>query len=74
MEAAEAKTIQITVNGEPKTVPDGLNVVQLLASLEIKPDRVAVEMNRSIVRRPDWEKSLVGQGAEIEIVWFVGGG
>jgi len=74
MEAAEAKTIQITVNGEPKTVPDGLNVVQLLASLEIKPDRVAVELNRSIVRRQDWDRSLVGQGAEIEIVWFVGGG
>lgn len=68
------KTIQITVNGEPKTVPERLNIVQLLESLEINPGRVAVELNGSIVRKQDWDKSLVDQGAEIEIVWFVGGG
>jgi thiamine biosynthesis protein ThiS len=74
MEATEAETIQITVNGESKTVPHGLTVAQLLACLEIKPDRVAVELNRSIVRKQDWDAVVVGQGAEIEIVWFVGGG
>jgi thiamine biosynthesis protein ThiS len=68
------KTIQIMVNGEPKTVPEGLNIAQLLESLEINPGRVAVELNRSIVRKQDWDKSLVDQAAEVEIVWFVGGG
>jgi sulfur carrier protein len=74
METTETKSIQVVVNGEPKTVPDGLNVVGLLEFLAVDPARVAVELNRSIVRKVDWNSSVVGDGAEIEIVWFVGGG
>jgi sulfur carrier protein len=74
MESAETKTIEVVVNGEPKRVPEGLDVARLLSVLGIDPSRVAVELNRTIVRKTEWNTAIVGQGAEIEIVWFVGGG
>jgi sulfur carrier protein len=74
METTESKTIRIVVNGEPKSIPQGFHVVQLLEFLAIDPARVAVELNRSIVRKQDWSAASVEDGAEIEVVWFVGGG
>jgi thiamine biosynthesis protein ThiS len=74
METIETKTIHIVVNGEPKQVPEGLNVTTLLAALEIDPQKVAVELNREIVRKKDWPATPVPDRAAIEIVWFVGGG
>jgi thiamine biosynthesis protein ThiS len=74
MESAETKTIEVVVNGEPKRVPEGLDLARLLAWLAIDPSRVAVELNRKIVRKTEWNTAIVGGGAEIEIVWFVGGG
>ena len=74
MPFSETKTIQIVVNGEPKQVPEGLNVLGLLANLGVDPERVAVELNRSIVRQIDWRDRQVEGGASVEIVQFVGGG
>jgi sulfur carrier protein len=64
----------IRVNGEPRNVAEGLTIVDLLADLGLRPDRVAVEMNRAIVRQPQWAETEVPPGAELEIVQFVGGG
>ncbi len=50
------------------------HVASLLEFLAIDPGRVAVELNRSIVRKQDWSSAKVEDGAEIEVVWFVGGG
>ena len=70
----ETKTIGIVLNGDPRRVPDGLNVSGLLKFLEIDSQKVAVELNRAIVRKPDWESAEVREGAQVEVVWFVGGG
>lgn len=69
-----AEAVAITVNGEPRTIPHGLFVSDLLRFLDIAPERVAVELNRSIVRQPAWDSTPVEPGAQIEIVQFVGGG
>jgi sulfur carrier protein len=74
METAETNTIQVVLNGEPKRVPQGFHVAALLEFLAIDPARVAVELNRSIVRKQDWSATRVEDGAQIEVVWFVGGG
>jgi len=68
------KDIQIVVNGQLRAAPSGRSVIELLAWLGIDGARVAVELNRSIVRRDDWEKTEVGERATLEIVQFVGGG
>ena len=69
-----AREISVTVNGERKSVPSDLTVSGLLRTLGVAADRVAVEMNKSIVRQRDWDKTPVANGSEIEIVQFVGGG
>ena len=74
MMIAGTKDIQIVVNGQFRTAPHGQNVIQLLAWLGVESGRVAVELNRSILRREDWDKTEVGENATLEIVQFVGGG
>jgi len=46
----------------------------LLEALAIKPDRVAVELDRVIIKAPRWPETTLKDGARIEIVHFVGGG
>jgi thiamine biosynthesis protein ThiS len=74
MEASQTKAIEVVLNGEPRSVPAGLTVDRLLGFLEMDPSRVAVELDRAIVRKSDWSAAEVRDGAQIEIVWFVGGG
>ncbi len=70
----QTNEIEIVINGETRRVPDGLNVTALLGWLKIDPSRVAVELNRSIVRQPEWLSTAVPGGSSLEIVQFVGGG
>ncbi|HTS75949.1 MAG TPA: sulfur carrier protein ThiS [Bryobacteraceae bacterium] len=74
MQNAQSKTIEVVVNGHARRVPEGHNISTLLRFLEIDPSRVAVELNREIVRKPAWDSTAIHEGANIEIVWFVGGG
>jgi sulfur carrier protein len=74
MTDARTKEIQIVVNGQVRNVPEGQSLTQLLSWLEIAAERVALELNREIVRRPDWDRTTVASGAMLEIVQFVGGG
>jgi sulfur carrier protein len=74
MEISETKTIEVVLNGERKSIPASLTVDRLLAFLEMNPSRVAVELDRAIVRKSDWPSTEVRDGAQLEVVWFVGGG
>jgi thiamine biosynthesis protein ThiS len=74
MMATATKDIQIVVNGQVRKAPEGRTVIEMLVWLGADPARVAVELNRSIIRRDDWEKTIVSDGAAMEIVQFVGGG
>jgi thiazole synthase len=67
-------TIEIRLNGEKQQIPASLSIVQLLDHFDLPKDRVAVERNRSIVPKPEWGSVSVGQGDELEVVHFVGGG
>jgi thiazole synthase len=67
-------TIEIRLNGETRQLPASLSIVQLLEHFDLPKDRVAVERNRAIVPKPQWEAVSVGQGDELEVVHFVGGG
>ncbi len=66
--------MEIVVNGKPASVPECLTVEGLLRELGIDRGRVAVELNRCIVRKSDWAAAKVQAGAAVEIVQFVGGG
>lgn len=66
--------IQIVVNGERRAAPEGQTITGLLLDLLLEPARVAVELNRKIVKQPQWETTELRDGAQLEIVQFVGGG
>lgn len=66
--------LEIFVNGEAKQVPAEISVFELLTHIGLDPERVAVEMNREIVRKREWRSTQVPERAQIEIVEFVGGG
>jgi thiamine biosynthesis protein ThiS len=70
----ESKQIVIVINGQNRSVPEGMMLDQLLRFLDIDHARVAVEMNKVIVRRPAWSTTAVPGGSALEIVQFVGGG
>jgi len=72
--SAASETVQVTINGEMRAVPAAKSIAHVLAWLELPDDRVAVEMNKAIVRKRDWSTVLVAAGAQLEIVEFVGGG
>lgn len=66
--------MQITLNGDPYTLPGPLTIADLLARLEIDGRRVAVERNLVVIKRDRYATTTIGEGDEIEIVNFVGGG
>lgn len=66
--------ILIRLNGQDRKVQAGSTVASLLAELGLPRDRVAVEVDREIVRRGDWEGRQLTPGVTVEVVHFVGGG
>jgi sulfur carrier protein len=66
--------MRIKLNGEPRELPGPLSVHDLLTELGIDARVVAVELNRTVVRRAKHADTVVSEGAEVEIVAFVGGG
>lgn len=66
--------MDVIVNGETRQVEDGTTILTLLDQLALDPARVAVELDRLIVRAPEWAGKRLSDGSRIEIVQFVGGG
>ena len=66
--------MRVVINGETKDVPEGLNLRSLLEHLSLPHQRIAVEVDQQVIRKADWDKTLVNVDTRIEIVHFVGGG
>ena len=66
--------MRITINGEVKELEGQVSLDRLLELFSLPSQRVAVELNREVVRRKDWETITVKDADTIEIVHFVGGG
>lgn len=67
-------TLSVQVNGEPRGVPAGASVADLLALVGLDARKVAVERNREIVPRSAYAATPLAAGDAIEIVHFIGGG
>jgi thiamine biosynthesis protein ThiS len=66
--------VTITLNGDPHELPGPVTVDALLRELEIDARRVAVEVNLAVVKKAAYETVVIGEGDEVEVVNFVGGG
>jgi thiazole synthase len=67
-------SLSVSVNGEHRRVPGGINIVEMLNELGLDPGRVAVERNLAVVPRSTFRDIAVEDGDSFEIVHFVGGG
>jgi sulfur carrier protein len=67
--------MQIELNGESTTVPEEVSLLSdLILFLNLTAERLAVEVNRQVVRKKDWSTTALRAGDQVEIVHFVGGG
>ncbi len=68
------KALRIIVNGESLELPETVSLAQLVTTLVLKSEQIAIELNHVVIRRVLWESTLLKDGDKIEIVHFVGGG
>jgi len=73
-DVSSMETITIEINGETREITPVPNVRALLETLGISGSHVAVEVNRKIIRRGEWEQTPISNLDRVEIVQFVGGG
>ena len=71
--------MKLHINGDARTFaepasPAEFTLAFLVESLNMKADRVAVELNREIASRERWPRTILKDGDHLEIVHFVGGG
>lgn len=65
--------MKVVVNGDERELSDGASVTALLAVLNLSPDKVAVELNRRLLRSDKYDTPLK-EADVVEVVTFVGGG
>ena len=67
-------SVPVTLNGEPRDLPDGSSVVQAVAELTSAPSGVAAAVNGEVVPRGSWAATPLRRGDQVEIVTAVQGG
>jgi thiamine biosynthesis protein ThiS len=66
--------MRVYVNGESKDLSSASSLADLIAELELPATRIAIELNREVVRRNEWSGTMLHEDDRVEIVHFVGGG
>ena len=66
--------MRVYINGESKDVSGTPSLAYLINQLDLPAARIAVELNREVVRRSEWSNVVLREEDRVEIVHFVGGG
>ena len=66
--------MRVQINGEIRELPEKLTLADLVRRLSLAPERLALELNREVMRRAAWSETELRDGDQVEIVHFVGGG
>jgi thiamine biosynthesis protein ThiS len=66
--------LRVYVNGEAREISGPASLAELITQLDLPATRIAVELNRTVVRRNDWPTTTIEDEDRLEIVHFVGGG
>lgn len=64
----------IKLNGKEKKITENTTILSLLEELKLNPQKVAVELNRTIIKKEKFDSQELQDGDEIEVLQFVGGG
>ena len=66
--------VRIILNGEPRNIAARATLASLLVELKLTPDKVAIELNRRLVRAERYGETMLKEDDQVEVVTFVGGG
>ncbi len=66
--------MKIIVNGEDKEVKEGIKIGELLDELKIRDKIMAVAVDMNVIKKENWDKTILHNGARVEFLHFVGGG
>ena len=66
--------IHVTVNGRQRDLPEGMNLRELVLSLNLMPERVILELNETVISRDRWVQVILVENDRLELVSLVGGG
>ena len=69
-----SESLTIKTNGETRQIESGSSLLHLLRTLDLDPQTLVVELNRTIVPRAIFADTPLNDGDEVELVHFVGGG
>ena len=67
-------SLRVYVNGEVKELAHQRSLLDLIDDLNLKPERIAAELNGLVVPRSEWGATKLRENDLVEIVHFVGGG
>jgi len=66
--------MKVFINGENREISENSNLAELLKHFSLPDERIAVELNKEVIRKKDWETIRINDADKIEIIHFVGGG
>ena len=66
--------MQIKINGETRELKENATIIEMLENLALPAERIAIELNREVIRKKDWASIVLNDADKIEIIHFVGGG
>ncbi len=66
--------MDVIVNGEPRALPEGATVAMVLAQLDLPERGIAVALDREVIPRGQWDRTVLGDGSRLEVVRAVQGG
>jgi sulfur carrier protein len=64
----------IQLNGEPYSIDGDIRLLALIEKLNLRPGRIAIELNQSVIPKAEWASISLRSGDKVEVVNFVGGG
>ncbi len=66
--------MNVIVNGETREMPAETTLSAMIELLGLPDERIAIELNKAVIRRSRWDEAVLSDGDAVEIVHFVGGG
>ncbi|WP_242522767.1 sulfur carrier protein ThiS [Candidatus Methylacidiphilum infernorum] len=69
-----SKQVQITVNGKVMSVAENTSVLMLLKELNLDPNAVFVEMNKTALLKKEYGSTVLKDKDKIELVQVTAGG
>ena len=66
--------MELTVNGAGRQLPEGTTIVDLLREFARSTEGVAVAVDAEIVHRGDWDRCVLHDGQQVELITALQGG